>query len=133
MPSFALLAIALLAGMGIFVVVVGAGTVLAYVATGSTDPRTPSMTLLMSLLFVHALAAIFAGLATGKMTRAHSLYTVLLLSLMLAMSSAVPLLRNSTNAGEPDWFLVVRCVLVLAGIVAGGVLPRGGRPVVIEP
>lgn len=133
MPPFVLLAISLLAGMGIFVVVVALGTVLAYIATNSTDAQNPSATLLLALLVVHTLAAIFAGLATGKMTRSHSLYTVLLLGLMMAMSSVVPLLRNAANAGEPDWFLVVRCVVVFAGILAGGALQRGGRVVEIAP
>ncbi len=127
MPPFVLLAISLLAGMGIFVVAVGIGTVLAYVATGSTDPKAPSGALLAALLFVHALASVFAGLATGKMTRSHSLYTVLLLALMMAMSSVVPVLRGATNAGEPSWFLLTRCVVVFAGILAGGALQRMER------
>lgn len=127
MPPFVLLAISLLAGMGIFVVAVGAGTVLAYVATNSTDPRNPSVALLAALLVVHALASVFAGLATGKMTHAHSLYTVVLLALMLSMSSVVPLLRGATNAGEPTWFLVARCAVVFGCIIAGGALQRWNR------
>lgn len=128
MPRFVLLIISLLAGMGLFVVVVGAGTVLAYVATGSTSPQNPSAALLGALLLVNALAAVFAGLATSKMTRQNSLYTVLLLALMMTMSSIVPLVRGSENAGEPQWYLLARCVLVFAGILAGGALQRwGGR------
>jgi hypothetical protein len=126
MPLFVLLAISLLAGMGIFVVVVLVGTVLAFVATNSINPDTPSAALLGALLFVNALAALFAGLATGKMTRAHSLYTVMLLALMLSMSSLVPLIREGASASEPRWFLIARCILVLAGIVGGGALQRRG-------
>jgi hypothetical protein len=122
-----MLVVSLLAGMGIFVVCVGLGTVLAFVATNSTDARNPSTALLAALLFVNALASVLAGLATGKMTRANSLYTVLLLALMLTMSSLVPVLRGTTN-GEPAWFLAARCALVFAGILAGGALQRlGGR------
>ena len=124
LPSFALLCIALLAGMGIFVVVVGIGTVIAYVATKSADPRSPTTSLLVALLFVNAVASTLAGLATGKMTRNHSLYTVLLLALMLATSSSVPLVQSAARMGEPDWYLVTRCVVVLVGIIAGGVWQR---------
>ena len=128
MPPFIMLVVSLLAGMGIFVVCVGIGTVLAFVATNSRNAQDPSTALLMALLFVSALASVLAGMATGKMTRSHSLYTVLLLALMLTMSALVPVLRGTANAGEPSWYLATRCALVFAGILAGGALQRmGGR------
>ena len=126
-PSFLRPALGLLAGLGIFVVFIVFGTFAVYVSASGSDVRNPSVTLLGAQLVLNAAGAMAAGFATGRMTVGRSFYTVILLALILSMSSLVPVLRETANAGEPRWYLLARPAVILIGIVIGGALERRKR------
>ena len=122
-PTFLRPALSLLAGLGIFVVVIVLGTIAVFVGAAGSDLRNPSMALLVSQLVLNAGGAMAAGFATARMTVGRSSYTLLLLALILSMSSLVPVLRG-VSAGEPQWYLLTRPAVILTGILIGGALER---------
>ena len=123
-PSFLRPALSLLAGLGIFVVVISLGTVAVFLSAMGADLRNPSASLLASQLVLNALGALAAGFATGRMTTGRSLYTLFLLALILSMSALVPVLREPANTAEPRWYLLLRPALILLGVLIGGALER---------
>lgn len=123
-PSFLRPALALLAGLGIFVAFVFLGTVALFVIMQVTDPLHHSVALLVSQLALNAVGALVAGFATGRITWGHSLYTIFLLGVVLAMSSLIPVLKGSAVVGDPAWYGFARPVVILVGILLGGVLER---------
>lgn len=123
-PTFVRPVLSLLAGLGIFVVLMVLLAVIANLVLGHGDPMHPQLDLFIALLVVHLVASLVAGLATGRMTADRSAYTVFLLALMLTMSSLVPVFQGSTKATEPRWFVIARAVLVAGGILAGGLWER---------
>jgi hypothetical protein len=125
-PSFLRPALALLAGLGIFVAIVFVGTIVAFVVMGvrTADAQHPSATLLIIQLAVNALAALVAGFAGGRMTWGRSLYTLFLLALIPSMSSLIPVLRGTAGVVEPQWYLFARPAVILLGILAGGLFER---------
>jgi hypothetical protein len=116
--------LALLAGLGIFVVIVFLGTIVAFVIMGVKDAQHPSTALLVAQLVVNAAAALLAGFATGRITWGRSLYTLFLLAIILSMSSLIPVLKGTATAGEPQWYLLSRPALILLGILVGGIFER---------
>ena len=125
-PSFLRPALALLAGLGIFVAIVFLGTIATFVIMGvkAEEAQHPSTVLLVAQLAVNGVAALLAGFATGRMTWGRSLYTLFLLSLIPSMSSLIPVLRGSVGLVEPQWYLLARPAVIMLGIVAGGVFER---------
>ena len=123
-PSFLRPVLALLAGLGIFVVIVFLGTIVAFVIMGVKDAQHPSPALLVAQLVVNAAAALLAGFATGRITWGRSLYTLFLLAIILSMSSLIPVLKGTATAGEPQWYLLSRPALILLGILVGGIFER---------
>jgi len=123
-PSFLRPVLALLAGLGIFVVIVFLGTIVAFVIMGVKDAQHPSTALLVAQLAVNAAAALLAGFATGRITWGRSLYTLFLLAIILSMSSLIPVLKGTATAGEPQWYLLSRPALILLGILVGGIFER---------
>jgi len=123
-PSFLRPVLALLAGLGIFVVIVFLGTIVAFVVMGVKDAQHPSTALLVAQLAVNAAAALLAGFATGRITWGRSLYTLFLLAIILSMSSLIPVLKGTATAGEPQWYLLSRPALILLGILVGGIFER---------
>jgi hypothetical protein len=123
-PTFLRPALALLAGLGVFVAVLAVGTFAAYIVVRPADPLHPATGLLVALLAVNAVAAVIAGLAAGRMTSGRSLYTVFVLAIIPSMSSIIPVMNGTAPAGEPQWYLVARPVVILFGILIGGVLER---------
>jgi hypothetical protein len=123
-PAFLRPALALLSGLGIFVVITVLGTIAAYLIAGAADVQHPTTGLLASLLAVFAVGALVAGLATGRMTFGRSLYTLLLLAIIASMSSLIPALKGQAGVGEPQWYLLARSAVILLGILIGGVVER---------
>ncbi len=123
-PTFLRPALALLAGLGIFVAVVFLGTIAAFVGMGVRDAQHPSMALLVVQLVINGAAALLAGFATGRMTWGRSLYTLLLLALIPSMSSLIPVLKGTAEVVEPLWYLYTRPAVILLGILAGGIYER---------
>ena len=123
-PAFLRPALALLAGLGIFVVITVLGTIAAYLIVGATDLQHPTAGLLVALLAVYAVGALIAGLATGRMTSGRSLYTLFLLAIILSMSSLIPVANGSAGIREPQWHLLARSAVILLGILIGGIVER---------
>lgn len=125
-PSFVRPALAYLAGLGLFVVIVAIGTfVAAFVVVSGGDAQLQSNTrYVVALLAINFVAALIAGLATARMTTGRSLYTVFLLALTLVVSATVPLMRVTATASEPSWYPIMRPILLLVGVLGGGVLER---------
>lgn len=123
-PSFLRPALALLAGLGIFVAIVFLGTIAVFVIMGVRDASHPSMALLVAQLAVNAAAALAAGFATGRMTWGRSLYTLFLLAIIPSMSSLIPVLRGTAEVIEPQWYLLTRPAVILLGILIGGMFER---------
>ncbi|MEP6730080.1 MAG: hypothetical protein ABJE10_05560 [bacterium] len=122
-PAFLRPALSLLAGLGIFVAIVFLGTIATFVLMQVRDPLHPTIGLLVAQLVVNAVGALAAGLATGRMTLGRSLYTVFVLALIPSMSSVIPVLKGSST-GEPQWFLLVRPVVIFLAVLLGGALER---------
>jgi hypothetical protein len=116
----------LLAGLGIFVVIVVVGTIAMFVVARVRDPKLITDGLLVGQLVLNAVAAFAAGFATARMTWGRSLYTVILLAVILSVSSLVPLLQHASTTLEPIWYLQWRPALVLLGVLAGAFLERRG-------
>lgn len=123
-PSFLRPALALLAGLGIFVAIVFLGTILVFVALGVKDAHNPSLALLLAQLTVNAIGALVAGFATGRMTWGRSLYTLVLLAIIPSMSSLIPVLKGTAALTEPQWYLLIRPAVILLGILIGGIVER---------
>lgn len=123
-PSFLRPALALLAGLGIFVAIVFLGTIATFVLMGVRDAQHPSTALLVAELAVNAVGALLAGFATGRMTWGRSLYTLLLLAIIPSMSSLIPVLKGTAAAGEPQWYLLTRPAVILLCILIGGMYER---------
>ncbi|MEO5814447.1 MAG: hypothetical protein ABIT20_04100 [Gemmatimonadaceae bacterium] len=123
-PSFLRPALALLAGLGIFVAVVFVGTIATFVIMGVADARHPSTGVLLAQLIVNAVAALLAGFATGRMTWGRSLYTLVLLAIIPSMSSLIPVLKGTAEVVEPQWYSFTRPAVILLGILIGGMLER---------
>jgi hypothetical protein len=116
----------LLAGLGIFVVIVVVGTIAMFVVARVRDPKLITDGLLIGQLALNAVAAFAAGFATARMTWGRSLYTVILLAVILSVSSLVPLLQRGSTTLEPIWYLQWRPALVLLGVLVGAFLERRG-------
>jgi hypothetical protein len=134
-PSFVRPILALLAGLGITVVIVVIGTVLATVAMlHGADARSfvPSPGYLVAKLGIAVGGAIAGGLATARITAGRSFYTVFLLALVLFMSAIAPVVRGAPpQAGQPVWYPLVLAILGPVGVLVGGYLerrPRRGAP-----
>jgi hypothetical protein len=123
-PSFLRPALALLAGLGIFVAVVFLCTIATFVIMGVKDAQHPSTALVVAQLAVNAVGALLAGFATGRITWGRSLYTIVLLAIILSMSSLIPVLKGTAAAGEPQWYLLSRPAVILLGILVGGIFER---------
>jgi hypothetical protein len=123
-PSFLRPALALLAGLGIFVSIVFIGTIVAFVAMGITDREHPTTGILVAQLVVNAVAALVAGFAVGRMTWGRSLYTLVLLAIIPSMSSLIPVLKGTAGVVEPQWYLLSRPAAILLGILIGGIFER---------
>jgi hypothetical protein len=121
-------ALGLLAGLGVTVLVVGFGvTVTTLAALRGEDPKSyvaPGWTY-PTHLAISALGSLAGGFTTARVTAGRSLYTVLLLALILLMSVAGPLLRGQRGApGHATWYPIALAVVAPLGVIAGGVLER---------
>jgi hypothetical protein len=128
-------ALGLLAGLGVTVLIVFLGvTITTLAALRGVDPKSyvaPDWTY-PTHLAISALGSLAGGLTTARVTAGRSLYTVLLLALMLLMSVAGPLLRGERGApGQPEWYPIALAIVAPLGVIVGGVLERRrerGRP-----
>jgi hypothetical protein len=120
--------LALLAGLGITVLIVVIGTLVATLAMlRGVDPRhfQPTLGYLATNLVVSAVGALAGGFTTARITTGRSFYTVFLLALLLGVSGLVPVLRGApAAAGQPGWYPLALALLPPAGVLLGGALER---------
>jgi hypothetical protein len=123
--------LALLAGLGITVFIVGAGTLIATLAAlRGVDPShfQPPPAYLAANLTVSAVGALLGGFTTSRLTVGRSFYTVFLLALLLFVSGMAPVIRGSPPAeGQPSWYALALALLAPCGVLLGGAVERRRR------
>jgi hypothetical protein len=121
-------AIGLLAGIGVALLVIAIGTVIAGIATlRGPDALTTAFPAgyVWGKLVAAAVGALAGGFTTSRITVGRSMYTVLVLALILFVAAAGPALRGG-NAfpNDPSWFPLTLAIVELLGVVIGGALER---------
>jgi hypothetical protein len=121
-------ALALLAGLGVTVLIVFVGvTISTLAALRGVDPKTyvaPSWTYPTHLL-ISFFGAMAGGFATARITTGHTLFTTLVLALILLMSGLTPVLRHAPSApGQPDWYALSLAIASPVGALLGGIVER---------
>lgn len=128
-PSVIRPALGLLAGIGVTLLIVGLGVVIATLAAlRGVDPArfvaTPGY--LVAVTLINLLGTVAGGITTARITSGRSMYTVLLLSVVMLMSGLAHALRDAPKPGEPGWYPMALAVLGAVGALAGGVVERRG-------
>jgi hypothetical protein len=121
-------ALGLLAGLGVTVLIVFLGvTMVTLAALRGVDAKTyvaPFWTYPTNLL-ISLLGAVAGGIATARITAGRTLFTVLVLALILMMSALTPVLRGAATApGQPRWYALALAILPPLGAMLGGVRER---------
>lgn len=121
-------ALGLLAGLGITVLIVFFGvTITTLAALRGQDPRhfvAPGWTYPTHLAF-SVLGAFAGGFATSRITSGRSLFTVLVLTLILLMSAIGPVLRGAHDSpGQPPWYPLALAIVSPLAALTGGLLER---------
>ena len=121
-------ALALLAGLGITVLIVFLGvTITTLAALRGVDPKAyvaPFWTY-PTHLAISALGAMAGGFATSRITTGRTMFTTLVLALILLMSALAPVLRGTPGgAGQPDWYPLSLAIASPLGALLGGFLER---------
>jgi len=121
-------ALALLAGLGITVLIVGGGVLITTLgALRGQDPRNfaPPMWYYAANMTLSILGAAAGGFAVSRITHGRSLFTVAVLALILLVSGIAPILRGTAGTpGHPPWYPLVLALLGPIGVLAGGVGER---------
>jgi peptidoglycan/LPS O-acetylase OafA/YrhL len=121
-------ALALLAGLGITVLIVFVGvTITTLAALSDVNPKeyvAPFWTY-PTHLAISALGAMAGGFATARITIGRSLFTTLVLALILLMSALTPVLRGTPGGpGQPSWYPLSLAIASSLGALLGGILER---------
>ena len=125
--SFVRPVIGLLAGLGVSLLIIWIGTVIAGVMTlrGPDALHSPFPAgYVWGKLVAAALGAFAGGFATSRITSGRSLYTVVLLALILLIAAAGPGLRGLAPPGDPRWYPLTQALVVGVGVLIGGLLER---------
>jgi len=121
-------ALALLAGLGVTVLIVFVGvTVSTLAALRGVDPKTyvPPAWTYPTHLAISALGALAGGFTTARITIGRTLFTTLVLALILLMSALAPVLRRTAGApGQPAWYAPSLAIASPIGAMLGGILER---------
>jgi hypothetical protein len=120
--------LALLAGLGITVVVMGLGTVIANLAVllaAGTKSVVVTPGYLAAKLVIFGLGALAGGFTAARIAAGRSYFTVFVVALVLFMSAIMPVLRGAPpEAGHPTWYPVAVAILTPLGVLIGGFLAR---------
>jgi hypothetical protein len=121
-------ALALLAGLGVTVLIIFFGvTISTLAALRGVDPKSyvaPAWTYPTHML-ISFVGAFAGGCTTARITTGHTLFTTLVLALILLMSALTPVLRHAPNApGQPAWYALSLVVASPLGALLGGFLER---------
>ena len=120
--------LALLAGLGVIVLIVGVGTIIATLgALRGVDPKNfqPTPVYRAVVIALSVFGAFAGGFTASRVTLGRSFFTVFLLALTLFVSGIVPVLRNTADRpGEPRWYALSLALLSPLAVLAGGVFER---------
>jgi hypothetical protein len=121
-------ALGLLAGLGVTVLIVFLGvTFTTLTALRGVDAKSyvaPFWTYPTNLL-ISVLGAVAGGITTARITAGRTLFTVLVLALILLMSALAPVLRGAAAApGQPRWYPLALAILPPLGVLLGGIRER---------
>jgi hypothetical protein len=121
-------ALALMAGLGITVLIVFTGvTISTLAALRGQDAQhyvAPFWTYPVHLL-ITAVGAAAGGFATARITAERSAYSVLLLALILLMSALGPVVRHVPPApGQPGWYAIALAIVSPLAALSTGLLVR---------
>jgi peptidoglycan/LPS O-acetylase OafA/YrhL len=123
-------ALALLAGLGITVLIVGGGVLITTLgALRGQDPNnfTPPSWYYAANMTLSFVGAAAGGFAVSRITRGRSLFTVMVLALILLVSGIAPILRGTPAApGQPNWYPLALALLGPLGVLVGGIGERRG-------
>lgn len=126
--SFVRPAIGLLAGIGVALVIIALGTVLAGLLTlhGRDALSKPFPDPYVWGKLVAAVSgALAGGFTAARITAGRSLYTVLVLALVLFAAAGGPALRGAASfPHDPPWFPFTLAAAELVAVLAGGWLER---------
>jgi hypothetical protein len=118
---------ALLAGLGVTALVAGGGIVIVTLAAlRGQDPRSfvPPSWYYTTTLALSALGAAAGGFAAARITHGRSLFTVLVLALVLLMPGIAPGLRSTAAPTHPESSSLTLALIRAFGVLAGGALER---------
>jgi len=121
-------ALALLAGLGVTVLIVFFGvTISTLAALRGVDPKSyiaPAWVYPTHML-ISFFGAMAGGFTTARVTTGHSLFTTFVLALILLMSALTPVLRHAPSAeGQPAWYAMSLVIASPLGALLGGILER---------
>ena len=121
-------AVGLLAGIGIALLLIAVGTVIAGLFTlrgpDALSTAFPA-TYVWGKLVAAAIGALAGGFTTSRITAGRSMYTVVVLALILFVAAGGPALRGGNSfPNDPAWFPLTLAVVELIGVVIGGLVER---------
>jgi len=121
-------AIGLLAGIGVALLLIAIGTVIAGLFTlRGADALTTAFPAgyVWGKLVAAAIGAFAGGFTTSRITIGRSFYTVVLLALILFVAAGGPALRGTAAfPNDPGWFPLTLAIVELIAVVLGGALER---------
>ncbi len=120
--------IGLLAGIGVALLIVAVGTVVAGLFTlhGADALSKPFPAgYVWGKLVAAAVGALAGGFTTSRITVGRSMFTVVVLALILFVAAAGPALRGTgAFPNDPRWFPLTLAAVELLGVLLGGALER---------
>ncbi len=121
-------ALGLLAGLGVSVLIMVFGVILSTLAAmRGADSKTfvaPAW-IYPTHLIILFLGALAGGFTTARITSGRSMFTTLVLALILMMSALAPVLRHRPGApGQPEWYALSIAIMSPLGALLGGILER---------
>jgi len=121
-------AIGLLAGIGVALLIIAVGTVVAGVFTlHGADALTKPFPAgyVWGKLIAAAVGALAGGFTTSRITVGRSLFTVVVLAVILFVAAAGPAVRGAASfPNDPRWFPLTLAVTELVGVLLGAVIER---------
>lgn len=128
-PSFIRPVLGFLAGLGVTVLIIGPGVIIATLAAlRGVDARqfvaTPGY--IAAAMTIHLVGSVAGGWTTARLTVGRSFYSVLLLTTVLVTALVSQAMKGAPKAGEPSWYPYALAAVVALGTLAGGLLQRRG-------